>query len=391
MLGTDFAPWPDYSKEEIEAVAAVLRSNRVNYWTGDVARDFERQFAAWADAKHAVALANGTVALEEALRACGVGPGTSVITSPRTFVASAFSIASLGAVPIFADVELDTQNISAATIERVLRNDTKAILCVHLAGMPCDMYPIIELARANDILVIEDCAQAHGARYDGTSVGAIGDVGAWSFCQDKIMTTGGEGGMLTTNNDEIWATVWSHKDHGKSWEGVYERRHPPGPRLVHDQFGTNGRLTEMQAAIGLLQLAKMPEWTKCRTKIGTRISQACLSSGLFRAPVQPDGSVQAWYRCYAFVKPERLKPGWTRDRIIEAITAHGVPCLHGSAPEIYMEKAFDETGWRPEKRLKNARELGETSICFLTHPTLTESDIAKTIEAIEQVASEATS
>lgn len=389
MLNTPFSPWPSYSAEEIEAVSQVLASNRVNYWTGEKCREFERRFADWTGTKHAIALANGTLALDVALKALGVGAGDEVITTPRTFVASGYTIVTAGAVPVFADVDADTQNISAKTIEAVLTPRTKAIICVHLAGMPCDMDPIMALADRHGLVVIEDCAQAHGARYKERPVGSIGHVGAWSFCQDKIMTTGGEGGMVTTNDPDLWRAMWSYKDHGKTWEAVYERQHPPGPRLVHDNFGTNWRMMEMQAALGLIQLDRMADWTRRRTEIATALT-AMGQHALLRVPDVPDAAMHGWYRFYAFVRPEHLADGWTRDRIIDEINARGVPCLHGSASEIYLERAFEKAGWQPETRLPIARRLGETSLCFLTHPTLTDDEVRKTVQVTDEVIAMAT-
>lgn len=385
MLNTPFSPWPSYSLEEIQAVAAVLRSNRVNYWTGDVCRQFETCFAEWVGTPHSVALANGTVALDLALKALDIGPGDEVITTSRTFLASASCIVTAGATPVFADVDPDSQNITAETIAAVLTPRTKAIICVHLAGLPCDMDPIMGLARQHDLKVIEDCAQAHGARYKGRSVGSIGDIGAWSFCQDKIMTTGGEGGMVTTNDRALWSAMWSYKDHGKSWEGVYERKHPPGPRLVHDSFGTNWRMIEMQAAIGLIQLERMKAWTERRTDLAERLNAACSAHELLRVCPVPSDITHAWYRFYVFVRPESLAPGWSRDRIIQEINDRGVPCFHGSASEVYLEMAFEGTGWRPAERLPIAKALGETSIAFLVHPTLTDAEIEKTCDIIDEV------
>lgn len=390
MLNTPFSPWPSYTPEELEAVAAVLASNRVNYWTGDRCREFERRFAEWAGTTHAVALANGTVALDVALKALGIGPGDEVVTTPRTFLASASCVVTAGAIPVFADVDPVSQNITADTIRAVLTPQTKAIICVHLGGMPCDMDPIMALAEERGLKVIEDCAQAHGARYRGRSVGSIGHIGAWSFCQDKIMTTGGEGGMVTTNDPDLWAFMWSYKDHGKSWEAVYERPHPPGPRLVHDSFGTNWRMIEMQAAIGLVQLERMAGWTARRTEIALRYAEVCRRHPIVRAPLPADDVTHAWYRFYAFVDTDRLAEGWTRDRIVEEMVAAGVPCLHGSASEVYLEHAFDGTGWRPTQRLPTARLLGETSLALLTHPTLTDAEVARTCEALDATLTRAT-
>ncbi|NTW73026.1 MAG: DegT/DnrJ/EryC1/StrS family aminotransferase, partial [Eubacteriaceae bacterium] len=250
MLNTVFPPWPSFTQEEADAVSRVLLSNKVNYWTGQECREFEKEFASWTGSAYAIALANGTLALEVALKALGICHGDEVVVTPRTFIASASCIVAMGAVPVFADVDRNTQNISADTITKVLTPKTKAVICVHLAGMPCDMDPIMDMAKQYGLYVIEDCAQAHGAKYKGRPVGSIGHIGAWSFCQDKIMTTGGEGGMVTTNDRALWSSMWEYKDHGKSWNAVYEQEHPQGFRWLHESFGSNYRMLEMQAAIG---------------------------------------------------------------------------------------------------------------------------------------------
>lgn len=387
MLNTPFSPWPSFTEEEANAVRDVVLSNRVNYWTGNEGREFEKEFADWAECKHAIALANGTVALDIALWALGIGEGDEVIVTPRTFLASASSIANAGAVPVFAEVDPDTQNITADSIAAVLTEKTAAIVAVHLAGWPCDMDPIMALAEEHDLFVIEDCAQAHGAKYKGRAVGSIGHVGAWSFCQDKIMTTGGEGGMVTTNDTELWKTMWSLKDHGKSWDAVYEREHAPGFRWLHESFGTNWRMTEMQAAIGRIQLQRMPQWHAARLANAQKIwstAQAC--QGL-RVPQIPEAILHAAYKCYVFVEPGQLKEGWDRDRILTEMVGRGVPCFSGSCSEVYLEKAFDNTDWRPAEPFAVARELGETSLMFLVHPTLTAAEVDKTCDVLQEVMS----
>lgn len=390
MLNTAFSPWPSFSEEEAEAVKRVLLSNKVNYWTGQECREFEKEFAAWCHTEYAIALANGTVALDLALKALGIGPGDDVIVTPRTFLASASSIVNAGARPIFADVDLDSQNITAETIRAVLTPNTRAVICVHLAGWPCEMDPIMELAKEKGFYVIEDCAQAHGAKYKGRPVGGIGHIGAWSFCQDKIMTTGGEGGMVTTNDRALWSKMWSYKDHGKSWEAVYERQHPPGFRWVHDSFGTNWRMIEMQAVIGRIQLRRMADWTAQRQANAKRISDAARPYACVRIPEPPSHIEHAAYKHYLFVRPERLAEGWTRDRIVHALTERGVPCYQGSCSEVYLEKAFDGTDYRPGRRLPHAVELGETSLMFLVHPTLTPAEMDQTCKALSDVLSQAT-
>ena len=385
MLNTPFSPWPLFTPEEATAVQQVLLSNKVNYWTGTECRSFETEFAAWAETAHAVAVANGTLALDVALKAMGIGPGDEVVVTPRTFIASISCVVNAGATPVFAEVEADSGNISAATIAQVLTPRTRAVICVHLGGWPCDMDPIMALAAAQGFQVIEDCAQAHGARYKGRSVGSIGHVGAWSFCQDKIMSTGGEGGMVTTNDEALWRAMWSYKDHGKSYEAVYERQHAPGFRWLHESFGTNWRMLEMQGAIGRIQLRRMADWTARRTAHAEAVWNACRPFAALRVPTVPEGSVHAHYKCYVYVRPEQLAAGWSRDRIVEAIAAEGVPCFQGSCSEVYLEKAFDGTGWRPAERLPVARALGETSLMFLVHPTLTPAEIDKTCAAIAKV------
>lgn len=390
MLNTSFSPWPSFDGEEQAAVARVVGSNRVNYWTGEEGRAFEREFAAWTGSRHAVALANGTLALDLALKVLGIGPGDEVIVTPRTFIASISTVVNAGATPVFADVDRDSGNISPATIAPMLTDRTRAVVPVHLAGWPADIDGVIDLVRPHGIRVVEDCAQAHGARIGDRSVGAIGDIGAWSFCQDKIMTTGGEGGMATTDDPDLWSAMWSFKDHGKSWDAVYERQHPPGFRWLHESFGTNWRMLEMQAAIGRIQLARMARWTARRTAIAMRLREAMDDfAGAVRAPLPGEGMTHAFYRLYAYVRPEGLKHGWTRDRIVAEVVARGVPLYQGSCSEVYRERAFDGTGWRPAEPLPVARELGDTSLMFLTHPTLTDAEVDMACDVVRAVLGEA--
>ncbi len=393
MLNSPFSPWPSFTQEEADAVSKVLLSNKVNYWTGQECRHFEEEFAKYADSKYAIALGNGTLALDVALQALNIGAGDEVIVTPRTFIASISSVVNAGATPVFADVDESTGNISPDTIAAVLTDKTKGIVCVHLAGWPCDMDGIMALADKHNLYVIEDCAQAHGAYYKGRSVGSIGHVGAWSFCQDKIMTTGGEGGMVTTNDENLWRKMWAYKDHGKSYAAVYEKKHPPGYRWLHESFGTNWRMTEMQGVIGRIQLDRMPDWTAKRTANAQAILQACTQwegKGYLNVPKLEDtpefaNSKHAYYKLYVYVNANNLPDEWSRDRIIEEINQLGVPCYSGSASEVYLEKAFDGTGLRPETRLPIAKELGETSLMFLVHPTLTDAEIEKTVQAINTV------
>jgi len=382
MLNTRFSSWPDFTDEEADAVRDVVISNKVNYWTGIECREFEKEFSVWSDSKYAVALGNGTLALDVALKVLGMGGGDEVIVTSRTFIASISSIVNSGATPIFSDVDSASQNITPETIRPVITDKTKAIVCVHLAGWPCDMDEIIAIANEYDLYVIEDCAQAHGAKYKGKSVGSIGHVGCWSFCQDKIMTTGGEGGMVTTNDESLWRKMWAYKDHGKSYEAVYEREHPEGFRWLHESFGTNWRMTEMQAVIGRIQLKRMPDWHSKRLSNANNIWNAAKQCKGLRVPVIPNHIEHAAYKCYVFVKGGVE----LRDKIMMEINEKGVPCYSGSCSEVYLEKAFDNTGFRPKERLAVAKELGETSLMFLVHPTLTKEEIQKTCDVLTEVA-----
>lgn len=391
MSKVSFAPWPSFTQEEADAVERVLLSNKVNYWTGSEGREFEKEFAIFAGTSHAIAVANGTLALDLILAGMRIGAhyfgsaDDEVIVTPRSFMASVSTVANAGATPVFADIDRDSGNISAATIAPMITHNTKAIIGVHLAGWPCDMDEIMALANSHGIKVIEDCAQAHGGSYKGRPLGSIGHAAAWSFCQDKIMTTGGEGGMVTTNDAKLWDRMWSIKDHGKNFNTVYNKKHAPGFRWLHECFGTNWRLTEMQSVIGRIQLKRMPDWTKKRAENANAIINALIDFDCIRVPQTAHDKKNAYYKLYAYVDEEKLSKGWSRDQIIYEINAKGIPCMQGSCSEIYLEKAFNGTGWRPEHSLPVAKELGETSLMFLVHPTLSSENIADTVSAIREV------
>ena len=390
MIKKSLASWPSYSIEEADAVRNVILSNKVNYWSGNYCHEFEKEFAAWTGVKYAVALSNGTVALDLSLRALNIHnlgiKEPEVIVTSRTFIASVSSIVNAGAKPVFVDVNKDSQNISISEIESAITENTCAILCVHLAGWPCEMDAIMEIASAHNLYVVEDCAQAHGALYKDQMVGSFGDIAAWSFCQDKIMTTGGEGGMITTNNEKLWSHVWSSKDHGKSYKKVFAAHSKNGFRWLHESFGFNARMTEMQAVIGKIQLRKMPEWKAKRSKNANDILKLCKKfPKSLRVIMPPEYIEHAWYKCYVFVKPEGLKETWSRDLIIEEINKIDTPCFSGSCPEVYLEKAFEKTNFRPKERLPVSKELGDTSLMFLVHPSLTDEEINLTCSAISKV------
>jgi dTDP-4-amino-4,6-dideoxygalactose transaminase len=382
--------WPLFEQDELEAVHRVLSSGKVNYWTGQEGRLFEQEYAEYLGVPHVIALHNGTVALELALYAFDIGTGDEVITTSRTFIASASAVVMRGAVPIIADVDPISQNITAKTIRPLITPRTKAIIAVHLAGWPCEMDAIMALAKEHNLIVIEDCAQAHGAFYRGKPVGSMGNAAAFSFCQDKIMTTGGEGGLLVLKDETLWKKAWAFKDHGKSYDAVYHRDHPPGFRWLHESFGTNWRMLEVQAAIGRIQLRKLPKWIEKRRAFAEILTRRLAPLEGLRLTPPPEHLFHAYYKYYVFVRPEMLTEGWTRDRIMAEVNALGVTLLSGSCSEIYLEKAFVDAGYGPEKRLKVARDLGETSLMFLVHPTLEAADLERAADALERVMRQAT-
>ena len=250
---TPFLSWPHFEVEEIEAASTVLRTGRVNYWTGEEGRLFEAEFAALVDCKYAVAVANGSIGLELALYALGIGPGDEVIVTSRSFVASAACVVMRGATPVFADIDRESQNITADSICRLLSARTKAIIAVHLSGWPCEMDAIRSIAHERGVAIVEDCAQAHGAAFRGRPVGSLGDIASFSFCQDKIISTGGEGGMVVTNRRNLWEKVWSFKDHGKNYQLMNKAHDSLHYRWVHESIGTNLRMTEMQSSEQFVQ------------------------------------------------------------------------------------------------------------------------------------------
>ena len=390
MNKDNFKKWPHFDDADIRAVSDVLKSGKINRWTGSKNEEFEEKLARLAGTKHAIALANGSLALELALYAAGVGEGDEVVTTCRTFMASASAAVMRGAKPVVADVDLDSQNLTAESVEKCLTPRTKAVIAVHHAGWPCDMEPIMRLAKERGLFVIEDCAQAHGAVYRGRPVGGIGDVAAWSFCQDKIITTCGEGGAVTCNDDALWKKMWAYKDHGKSYDAVYNRSHPEGFRWLIESFGTNWRMTEMQAAQGSLWLDKLANWTKIRNRHAAKLNECLGRFPCVRTTVPPADITHAYYKFYCFVRPEKLKPGWTRDRIAKEISALSIPCFSGSCWNISAEKAFADRGWtKTEAELPNAAAMRDTSLMLLVHPTITDEDMDGACEIISGVLSKA--
>ncbi len=383
--------WPVYGDDEVDAVVSVLRSGRVNSLQhGDHCRSFERSFAEACGMPYAISLANGTLALELALRALEIGLGDDVVVTSRSFVASASCVANCGATPVFADVDANSQNLTAESVRAALTPATRAVVIVHLAGFSCEMDELCALAEEKGLKLIEDCAQAHGATYKGRPVGSFGDAAAFSFCTDKIMSTGGEGGMLVLRDEAVHRRAWSYKDHGKDYRLAMQKSSEPVFRWMHSSIGTNFRMTEMQAAIGLHQLAKLRQWVEERRQRARILDDIFADVKLFRVPTPKNHIGHAYYKYYLFVRPERLKIGWSRDRILREAAALGAPCQAGSCPEIYREKAFSDGAANDHTTLPNARLLGETSLLLPVDQTLTLNDVREMGEILRYVAMQAT-
>ncbi|MEJ2866412.1 DegT/DnrJ/EryC1/StrS aminotransferase family protein [Actinomycetospora sp. OC33-EN08] len=381
---TPVPAWPVFGPDEIAATTEVLASGRANYWTGDQGRRFEAEFARWVEVEHAVAVSNGTVALELALRALGVQPGDEVIVPTATFIATASAVVAVGAVPVVVDVEPVSQCLTAELVSRAVTSRTSAVVVVHMAGWPVDVAAIRAVADRHGVRVLEDCAQAHGARIDGRPVGSLGHAAAWSFCQDKILTTAGEGGAVTTNAPDVWRACWERKDHGKSWVSVTEPDPRPGFRWLHDSFGTNARLTEVQAAVGRRQLTKVDDWVARRRRHATALIAGLGDIPALRLPAPPLHVEHAWYRFWVHVRPELLRPGWDRDRIVASVLAEGLPCAHGGCTEIHRERAFP-AAWQPRSPTPVGAELGRTSFVLPVHPTLADDDVEDLVEAVRKI------
>lgn len=382
-------PWPTYEEDEIEQAVKVLKSGKVNYWTGDEGRKFEKEFAHWSGNKFGICVSNGTVALELALRGLGITSGDEVIVTPRSFIASCSCVINVGATPVFADIDPLHGNICPSSIKQLITNKTKAIICVHVGGYPCDMDSICEIAKQHSVFVIEDCAQAHGARIRGKSVGSFGEVAAWSFCQDKIISTAGEGGMVTTNSQEIWKKMWAYKDHGKDYETVYCSEKPSGFRWLHHSIGTNWRMTEIQAAIGRVQLKKLDAWLDIRRRNVEHLLSVCKQFSAIKSPNFSEDVDHAYYRLYMLLQPENLAKGWSKRRVIDSLSQLNVKCFDGSCSEIFREVAFQRLALFPHAKLQNAQIFSENSFCFLVDHTISQGLIDEWCKAIRHVMSEA--
>ncbi len=388
-MKNNVSSWPFFDHEQIKAVSKILDSGNVNYLNGNEGKLFEKEFAKSTNSKYAIALANGSLALSAAYKALGVGKDSEIITTPRTFIATTSCAILAGAKPVFADVNEDPGLITAKTIEPLITKKTSLISVVHLAGWPADMPEICKLAKRYNLKVVEDCSQAHGAKLkinnEWKSVGSFGEVGTWSFCTDKIISTGGEGGMITTNSVDLWDKIWSIKDHGKTLESISRKDHPIGYRWVHDRIGTNFRLTEMQSAIGRVQLKNLSEMNNLRARNALFLRDELENISYLKLPYPPKDTIHAWYKFYLYINPKALKSEWSRDRIIKEISTMGYPCYSGGCGEIYLEKGIKELGYCPQNRLPNAKKLADTSLMFCVHPTITPEEMQKYANVIKKI------
>ena len=377
--------WPCFDQEQISAVTDILRSGKINAWTGNQCKLFEKEFASFFKSKYAIAMANGSLALWAAYKAIGIRDKDEIITTPRTFIATSSSAIQLGAKPVFADVDRDSGSITAENIEPLITKKTKAISVVHLGGWPAKMHAIKKLAKDYNIKLIEDCSQAHGAFIQDKSVGTFSDVSTWSFCQDKIISTGGEGGMITTSNYKLYDYIWSLKDHGKTLNAIKSIKKDASFKWLHEEIGNNFRLTEMQSAIGRIQISKLTDWQLARESNAKFLFNFLKNIKCIRIPMPNRDIKHAWYKFYVFIKPEMLKSDWNRDRVISEINEEGFPAFSGSCSEIYLEKCFKKYNLNPAKRLPIAKELGETSLMFLVDHTIVRTNLEIYAHVIKKI------
>ena len=379
-------PWPYFDEEMINITKEILSSGKVNYWTGNHCRQFELSFAKLFEQKYSVSLMNGSVALTAAYMSLELKKDDEVITTPRTFIATTYAMQILGIKPVFVDVCRNSGTITSNNIERAINSKTKAIAVVHIGGWPADMESICALAKKYNLKVIEDCSQAHGAKINNKPVGSFGDIATWSFCQDKIISTGGEGGMISTNNEILMDKIWSYKDHGKTRNAVYKINHNPGYRWVHERIGTNMRMTEIQAAIGEIQLKRLDKWIDLRNRNAFILFDHLKDIPCIRIPMPESNIKSAWYKFYVYLEFNNLKSDWNRNKIISELAKKNFPSFYGSCSEIYLEKGlknFKISGYK--ERLEFAEELGKTSLMFLVHPTITINQITNYAENIRKV------
>ena len=376
--------WPHVSKSETILINKVLKSNKLNYWTGNNCKLFEQEFSKYIGKKYGVSLCNASVALDISLKAFNFKKGDEIVVTPRSYISSASCVINNYLKPVFADIDPNSQNINGETIKKVITNKTKAIILVHLAGYPCEMSEIMNIAKKYKLKIIEDCSQSHGAMYRNKFTGSFGDIAIWSFCNDKIMNTLGEGGMLCVNNKKLYKKIWSLKDCGKNYSKFINNKKSYNFKWVHDFYGTNLRLTEVQAVVGRYQLKKLNYWVNTRKKYSSIILNNVKGLNIVNFHQVPSYIKHSYYRCYLRLNKKNIKKNWNKAKIIKAMNSKGIPCNSGSCPEIYKEKAFLNLKIKFKKK-KIASAISDEYIAFMVHPTLEKKNIIKISKTIKEI------
>jgi len=359
--------WPKYQNKEIISAIKILKSGKVNYWTGKQNKNFEKQFQKYFNLKHAVTVANGTAALYLAVKVLNLKKNSEILVTPRSYFASASCILMNDCKPKFTDIDLATQNICVKTLEKNISNKTKAIICVHLNGYPCDMKEIMKIAKKNNIFVIEDCSQAHGAMIGNKHVGSFGDIGVWSFCQDKIISTGGEGGMISTKKTSFYKKIWSMKDQGRNIDKVGKFKNGKF-QYLHDYLGLNLRMTEVQAKLGSIQLSNLKKTIKKRNFNANLIIDFLKKySDVFHIFKIKKNYKHAFYRLCLTLKISKKKI----NNLFNKCSEKKIEIFSGPCPEIYKEKIFKKFLGK-KFFLKNANYLSGRTISFLVDQTISE-------------------
>jgi perosamine synthetase len=394
-----FPPWPDYGQEEIAAATAVLKSGKLARQSGSRVNQFEQDFAEKFGAKHAIAVSSGTAALHVALAALGIGPGDEVINTPHCFIGTATPVVHSAAVPVFADIDPQTFNIDPGTIASHITPRTKAIIPVHLNGCPAEMDAILDIARQHGLFVVEDAAQALGGEYRGRMVGTIGEIGCFSFWEDKIITTGGEGGMLITNDSELAKRAKKFHHHGEDRrDGSYYQ----GERLYHHAtLGYNYRMTEIQGAIGTAQLKKLDNYVEMRRKHSHHLTQLLSSIEGIIPPYEPPHVKHVFYKY--IIRLDRKILDINAEEFVKILSAEGIPCSRRYPTPLHQQPVFVEHNgfggtsapfsppWHPVEVEYGsgspvAEILPQELVRLLMRPTFNEQDIEDIAGGVDKVA-----
>ena len=369
MKKFSYSTWPSYPNILVNSISSLFKTGLVNYLIGNNGKSFEKEFSKKMGIKYSAAVSNGSIALEIALLSLGIKKNDEVIVTSRSYNSSASSILRVGAKPIFCDIDSNTFNICTKSLKSKITKKTKAILCVHLYGYPCEIFKIKKIIKNSQIKIIEDCSQAHGAKIKNKPVGCFGTIGIWSFCYDKIISTGGEGGMISTNSKTIYSKIWSLKEIGKDYNKFYKNRKSINFPYIHDHVGTNARMTEVQSLIGRYQLKNLDSYIRIRNRNALILSSYLNDIKKINIPVIPKNITHAFYRYTITIQSELKNPSNIRNNIIRKIISKKIFCNVGGCPEIYNEKPFN-LDLNASKNIKVANIIGKTSISFLVDNTI---------------------